>query len=41
MLEKQSEEIIKLKQTIDEHKRKESVTDRKWNQLIKEQELAE
>ena len=39
MLEKQSEELVNLRDKISEYDRREQICDRKWNDLIKENEL--
>jgi len=40
MLEKQSEELCNLRDKIREYDRREQICDRKWHDLIKENELS-
>jgi hypothetical protein len=39
MLEKQSEELVNLRDKIAEYDRREQICDRKWHDLIKENDL--
>lgn len=41
MLEKQSEELVNLKEKIVEYERREQTCDRKWRDLIRENELCQ
>ena len=40
MLEKQSEELVALRDKIAEYDRREQICDRKWSDLIKDNELS-
>lgn len=39
MLEKQSDELVNLREKITEYDRREQICDRKWHDLMKENEL--